>query len=129
MNNIKIDLYITYNSKLLTFKTLKQHFNMNLSRKEIEDIQYWVEDYKNQMELKLWRINLNEDTDTPNWDIYDEFIICAHSETEARELAASECGDEGEEVWLNNNLSTIEIIADTTRIKVVEVVMSSYNSG
>ena len=102
---------------------------MNLSRKEIEDIKYWVEDYKNKKELKLWQIEIYEETDMPCYDVYTEFIICAVSEDEARTMAANECGDEGEEIWLDNKLSKIEIIADTTRIKESKIVISSFNAG
>ena len=79
--------------------------------------------------LKLWKIEINNDTNTPNWDIYSEFVICAHSETEARELASQNCGDEGKNVWLLNTLSNVQLISDTTNIKQSEIVIGSFHAG
>ena len=100
---------------------------MNTLPKDLEDI---VLDYKKQMELKLWKIEMNENNDdVPNWDIYTEFVISAYNEIHARELAANSCGDEGENVWLENNRSDIELIAETTTITEAKIVIGSFNAG
>jgi len=99
---------------------------MNTLPKEIEDI---IIDYKNQMELKLWKLEVNKDTNIPHYDVYTKFVICAYSEIQARELAASECGDEGENVWLDNSLSKIELIANNTHINEPDIVIGSFHAG
>lgn len=36
------------------------------------------------------------------------FVVCAESEEQARQLAASYCGDEKAEAWLDSGFSTCE---------------------
>lgn len=79
--------------------------------------------------LKLWKLEVNNLDDIPNYDVCDSFVICASFEDKAREIAADNCGDEGKKVWLDNTLSKIELIADTTCIKVAKLVVCSFNAG
>jgi len=80
-------------------------------------------------QLKLWKIQLNPLTKTPDWDIYNSFVICAFSEKQVREMAAENSADEGSEVWLQNHLSYIKMIAKTTCLNKPQIVISSFNAG
>ncbi len=54
------------------------------------------------MKLKLWLLTAREGDAlwTPWYDKARGFVCRAASEEEARRLAASSCGDEGEGAWL-----------------------------
>jgi hypothetical protein len=80
-------------------------------------------------QLKLWKIELNTDTATPNWDVYDSFVICAYSEKQVRRMAAENSSDEGPKVWLESNLSYVVMIANTTCLNKTQIVISSFNAG
>jgi hypothetical protein len=45
------------------------------------------------------------------YDVVNDFIVCATSETDARSIASQQPGDEGPETWLNvkhSSCSTID---------------------
>lgn len=46
-------------------------------------------------------------------------IVCAHSENEARQLATSKAGAEGEDVWLSADKTTCEVLKATNESKVI----------
>ena len=46
----------------------------------------------------------------PWYDKAFGFVIAAQNEQRARELAAIDCGDEGERAWLNPTLSRCELL-------------------
>lgn len=65
--------------------------------------------------MKLWLLRpINGAKEWKSW--YDKafgHVVRAEDETEARELAASERGDEGRNAWLDNKKSTcVELSVD-----------------
>ena len=52
-------------------------------------------------------------SDSP-WDPwYDKafaFVVRAADESEARELASEDCGDEGREVWLDSTITSCDVL-------------------
>jgi hypothetical protein len=62
-------------------------------------------------QLKLWILRPKHDGVGPWKEWYDKafgFVVCTTTEADARKFAASECGDEGEEAWLDDKLSMCE---------------------
>lgn len=61
--------------------------------------------------MKFWILGANPDLpdDHPFWKASNEyaveFLIEAETESEARQIAALNCGDEGKEAWFNPELS------------------------
>ena len=80
-------------------------------------------------QLKLWKISMDDDKNSVRWDFFDSHIICAYSETQVREIAAENPGDEGKKTWLDDQLSYIQIIATDTTLEEVQIIMSSFNAG
>jgi hypothetical protein len=65
--------------------------------------------------MKLWLLRPKEGRShwEPWYDKAFGFVVRANSETEARKLASGDAGDEGEEAWLLQQLSTcVELTAD-----------------
>ncbi len=50
--------------------------------------------------MKLWLLK-RDDKATPTWDATFGFVVRADEESEARELAATDPGDEGKGPWLD----------------------------
>ncbi len=96
---------------------------LNILPKAVENI---ILDYKEQMELKLYKIELS-DVDV-EWDYINSMIICAANEEMARNMAADKCSNEGANAWLDEETSVIKLIALTARID-AGVVFVDYVSG
>jgi len=65
--------------------------------------------------MKLWLLRPIEGVEdwTPWYDKAFGHVVRAEDETEARELAAREQGNEGEDAWLNSKKSTcVELNTD-----------------
>lgn len=61
------------------------------------------------------------------YDSYDSFVIEARNEAEAREIAGASAGDEGSEVWFDEEKSKIEeLIPSTTS---TGIILGSFNAG
>lgn len=66
--------------------------------------------------MKLWilrPVDVEAHTQDPWNPWYDKsfgFIVRARDEASARQIAASDCGDEGKDAWLNDLLSTCEVL-------------------
>lgn len=86
--------------------------------------------------MKLWTLQpiALEDKSGPWWFPYDValgFIVRAETEQDARQLAASDCGDEGSDAWLDQALSSCIELADLplTTDGPAEVIMRYFNAG
>lgn len=69
------------------------------------------------MGTKLWILRPKDsERDNSAWDPwYDKafgFVVRAETEQQARELAQEDCGDEGEQAWADQALSTCEPLSD-----------------
>ncbi len=60
------------------------------------------------------------------YDTMDSVIVRAKSENDARELAASVCGAEGEHVWLDHNCTICEVIRSAGK---ASVILRSFNNA
>lgn len=60
------------------------------------------------------------------YDEYDSFIVVARDESEVRNLAKVEVGDEGEAVW---DTAEITLIADKCADNQPRTVLGSFNAG
>lgn len=62
------------------------------------------------LDLHLWLIAMREEARErwPRYDANHAFVIRAASSEQARKLAAAQCGDEGEGVWLDPACSSAE---------------------
>lgn len=60
-----------------------------------------------------------------HYDENDGVVVCALTETEAREIAAENCGVEGEGPWLDPAYSTCTPISGNDR----RVVLVSFRAG
>ena len=80
--------------------------------------------------MKLWL--LRPCMDRPEWDPwYDKafgFVVRAANEQTARQLAASDAGDEGKDAWLSPQSSTCEILTRHDSLE-PEIVISDFYSA
>ena len=82
--------------------------------------------------MKLFLLENREDLakDDDPWKLwYDKafgFVIRAIDERAARELAASQCGDESKKAWQNSGYSTcVELTADG----IAEVILRNFSAA
>lgn len=68
--------------------------------------------------MKLYYIRPIRDW-TPWYDTADGFIVRAESEEEARQLASSDAGCEGEKVWLDPKETVCEVLSDAGKSKII----------
>ena len=74
--------------------------------------------------MKLYHVRrLNNDCD---WDEANGFIVRAMNEKEARELAASDCGSEGKEVWLDPKKTGCKVLQNVGE---TEIIMQDFCAG
>lgn len=59
----------------------------------------------------------------------DSFVVIAADEKEARELCAGLAGDEGEKVWVNQNLSYCIAIYTIGVVHRPGIILASFNAG
>ena len=71
------------------------------------------------------KIYLLKRIDGPDYDEYDEKVIRAKSEKQAREIANKNVGDEGQ-IWADKNLVVAEIV---TAAGEPGVISDSFNAG
>lgn len=62
-------------------------------------------------------------------DAYGGHVIAADTAMQARKLAASTPGDEGEAVWISPKKSLITCIADNCKYLEPGIVLSDFNAG
>lgn len=74
--------------------------------------------------MRLWL--LKRSAQWPEYDVNNGFVIRAATETDARQLAAGQRGDEGAETWLDSALSTCEPLTDDGP---AEIVLLDFNAG
>jgi len=55
----------------------------------------------------------------PYYDMAWGFVIKAHSAKEARVLAQSEAGDEGDNAWLDSEITTCKQLQSTGKVEIV----------
>lgn len=78
--------------------------------------------------MKIWTIKITRkgQSQTPCTDYHDGFVICAEMPKRVREIAAKNCGDEGEEMWTNGRLSHVYCIGTTNGYRTDGIIMESY---
>ncbi len=64
-----------------------------------------------------------------NYDKAQAFVIAAKNTKQARKMAAKECGDEGNDYWLDHKQSKISGIATSSKYQSPRIVIRSYISG
>jgi hypothetical protein len=74
----------------------------------------------------LWLLQVREDAPGPSYDVACGFIVEAATEKDAREMAASESGDEGSRAWIDPTLSTCELLKLTGR---PGIILRDFNAG
>lgn len=62
----------------------------------------------------------------PDYDKAVGFVVRASSESQARRLAAEQCGDEGDAVWLDPSQTSCEVIDKTGP---AEILCRDYNAA
>ena len=77
------------------------------------------------------RIYLLHRTDRsgPQYDSFWSFAIVARTPHEAREYAAKQAADEGEEVWTDPARSTITLIGIANKSTALGIAVSDFNAG
>ena len=78
--------------------------------------------------MKLFILRPKENTEEwiPWYDKCFGHIVCASNEIDARQMASNKAGDEGEEAWLDENISTCEELKAT---KAAEYIMRDFASA
>lgn len=79
--------------------------------------------------MNIYLVTLDPDTKTPNGDDAVGVVVAAQSYTAARKLAASAHGDEGEDVWLDIDQSTVTLIGFGTINTEAGIILRSYNAA
>lgn len=67
--------------------------------------------------------------DTPGHDEAVAFVIAASSTESARNFAASQCGDEGTEVWLDPEKSNVTHVGDALPEDLPGIILRSFRAG
>ena len=60
------------------------------------------------------------------WDAAHGFVVQAHSEVEARDLAAAGCGDEGPFIWRQSDYTSCRLL---TGEGTAVVLLRDFNAG
>lgn len=76
---------------------------------------------------KLYLLRLNEDTVDFSHDMASGFIVRALSPQQARTFASECCGDEGQDVWLNQTQSTCQLL--TPESAGLGIIMRDFRAG
>lgn len=62
----------------------------------------------------------------PTYDTMEALVVRAKNPKQAREFASKVCGDEGKEIWLNDELSECKFLS---RDGAAGVVVRDFNAG
>jgi hypothetical protein len=62
-------------------------------------------------------------------DQVEGFVVVADNELEARELAASQPGDEGKDYWFRFDVAVLQVGTALPHIAGSDVILRSYNRG
>ncbi|QUH01431.1 hypothetical protein HUO13_11970 [Saccharopolyspora erythraea] len=65
----------------------------------------------------------------PTHDAADEFAVVANDESEARRLAARDCGDEGPGIWRDSIASACVLVGTVTASLQPGVLVREFNAG
>ncbi len=77
--------------------------------------------------MKLWLLRpQNERDDRWDWDCAYGFVVRAATEDHARRYAAGQAGDEGEDTWMSQAVTTCE---ELTQDGDPGVVLQDFNAG
>lgn len=79
--------------------------------------------------LNLYLLRCIYGASWPLHDTYDSFVIAAYSEESARSQAASRSGDEGEDVWLHEEATSVLYLGPAVTSDSEHIVLSSFNAG
>lgn len=78
--------------------------------------------------MKLWLISRKDYDDLNDYDIFTAFVVAAETSFKAR-AQASNHDHRNHNIWLDARNSLCTCIAESTKFREPQVVLSSFNAG